>query len=170
MKRAAVAAIMFFTLLAADSRADIYRWEDEAGTVHFTDELSNVPPAFRGKAKLVIREGPKPVESPPPAPPVQVPGQAQPAPPSAPPREDPEEAAARDREEAASQVEQVKAKIAAKESFIQYVEDRQNLILNPDRRRVLNPGDQALARKYQEELPRDRQTLQDLENRLESLK
>jgi hypothetical protein len=67
-------------------------------------------------------------------------------------------------------VEQVKAKIAAKESFIQYVEDRQNLILNPDRRRVLNPGDEALARKYQEELPQDRQTLQELENRLESLK
>lgn len=170
MKRAALAAIMFFTLLAADSRADIYRWEDEGGTVHFTDDLSNVPPAFRGKAKLVIREGPKSVEPPPSAPAGQVSGQAQPAPPSAPPREDPEEAAARDREDAASQVEQVKAKIAAKEKFIRFVEDRQNLILNPDRRRVLDPGDLALSRKYQEELPQDRQTLQDLENRLESLK
>jgi hypothetical protein len=70
----------------------------------------------------------------------------------------------------ASQVEQVKAKIAAKEKLVQFVEDRQNLVLNPDRRRVLDPGDLELYKKYQEELPQDRQTLEDLENRLESLK
>jgi hypothetical protein len=170
MKRAAIAAIAFFSLLAADSRADIYRWEDEAGTVHFTDDLSNVPAPLRGKAKMVIREAPRSAEPPSPAPAVQGTGQTPPAPPPAPSREDPAVAAAREREELASQVDQVKAKIAAKEKLIQFVEDRQNLALNPDRRRVLDPGDLELYKKYQEELPQDRLTLQDLENRLESLK
>lgn len=170
MKRAAVAALALFSLLAADSRADIYRWEDEAGTIHFTDDLSNVPAAFRGKAKMVIREAPRQAEPLPPAPAGQGTGQTRQAPPSAPSPEDQAAAAARDREELASQVEQVKAKIAAKEKLIQFVEDRQNLVLNPDRRRVLDPGDLDLYKKYQEELPQDRQTLQELENRLESLK
>lgn len=170
MKRAAIATLAFLSLLAADSRADIYRWEDEAGTVHFTDDLSNVPAAFRGKAKPVIREAPRPAGSPPPAPAAPGSGQTPAAPPPAPPREDPAVAEAREREELASQVEQVKAKIAAKEKLVQFVEDRQNLILNPDRRRVLDPGDLELYKKYQEELPQDRQTLQDLETRLESLK
>jgi hypothetical protein len=170
MKRAAIAAIAFFSLLAADSRADIYRWEDEAGTVHFTDDLSNVPAALRGKAKRVIREAPRSAEPPSPAPAGQGTGQTPPAPPPSPSREDPAVAAAREREELASQVDQVKAKIAAKEKLIQFVEDRQNLALNPDRRRVLDPGDLELYKKYQEELPQDRLTLQDLENRLESLK
>lgn len=166
MKRAAIAALAFLSLLAADSRADIYRWEDEAGTVHFTDDISNVPAALRGKAKRVIREAPRSAEPPPPAPAEQGPGQTPPAP----SREDPAVAAAREREELTSQVDQVKAKIAAKEKLVQVVEDRQNLALNPDRRRVLDPGDLELYKKYQEELPQDRLTLQNLENRLESLK
>lgn len=168
MKRYAIAALALLSLLAADSRADIYRWVDAAGTVHYTDDLSNVPAAFRGKAKRVIREAPRSADSPPPAPATPGTGQSQPAPP--PPPEDPAAAAAREKEELTSEVEQVKAKIAAKEKLIQFVEDRQNLVLNPDRRRVLDPGDLELYKKYQEELPQDRQTLQDLENRLESLK
>jgi hypothetical protein len=170
MKRYAIATLALLSLLAADSRADIYRWEDEAGTVHFTDDISNIPAAFRGKAKMVIREAPRPEGSPPPAPAGQGTGQPPSAPPPAASPEDPAAAAAREREEVASQVEQVKAKIAAKEKLVQFVEDRQNLVLNPDRRRVLDPGDLELYKKYQEELPQDRQTLEDLENRLESLK
>ncbi len=168
MKRYAIAALAFFSLLATASLADIYRWEDASGTVHFTDDLSNIPAAFRGKAKMVIREAPRSSESPPPAPAGQGTGQPQPASPPSP--EDPAAAAAREKEEVASQVEQVKAKIAAKEKLLRFVEDRQNLVLNPDRRRILDPGDLELYKKYQEELPQDRQTLQDLENRLESLK
>jgi len=170
MKRTLIVALALFSFLAADSRADIYRWEDEAGTVHFTDDISNVPAAFRGKAKIVIREAPRPAESPPPATVGRGTQQTQPAPSTAPSPEDQAAAMTRERDEVASQVEQVKAKIAAKEKLLQFVEDRQNLVLNPDRRRVLDPGDLELYKKYQEELPQDRQTLQDLENRLESLK
>lgn len=170
MKRFVLAAAALFSLFAVDSRADIYRWQDEAGTIHFTDDLSNVPEKHRGKATRVIREAPRPPEPlPPPAPAVQGTGQSPPAPP-APSPADPEAAAAREKETLIAEVEQVKAKIAAKERLIQFVDDRQNLILNPDRRRVLDAGDLELYKKYQQELPQDRQTLQDLENRLESLK
>jgi hypothetical protein len=91
-----------------------------------------------------------------------------PAPPPSP--EDPAAAAAREKEALAAQVEQLKAKIAAKERLVQTVEERQNLALNPLRSRVLDPGDLDLYKKYQEELPEDRQTLQELESRLEVLK
>jgi hypothetical protein len=67
-------------------------------------------------------------------------------------------------------VEQLKAKIAAKERLIRFVDDRQNLVLNPYRSRVVDPGDLELYRKYQTELPEDRRKLQDLESRLELLK
>ena len=156
-----IVAMALLMLFAADSRADIYKWEDETGAMHFTDDPSNIPSGFRGKATMVIREAPRTAE-----PPLSVP----PAPAPAPSPKDEAAAAAREREEAASQVEQVKAKIAAKERMIRFVEDRQSLVLNPDRRRVLDPGDLELYKKYQEELPQDRQTLKDLENRFEFLK
>lgn len=169
MKRCALASLVFLMLLPAASPADIYRWEDDAGTVHFTDDFSTVPQQYRKKAKMVIREAPRTAEPPPPAPAAQGAGQTPPQPPPPSPGDraaDP----AREREELSSQVEQMKAKIAAKERLVQVVEERQNLILNPDRRRVLDPGDLELYKKYQEELPQDRRTLQELENRLESLK
>lgn len=169
MKRYALASLVFLMLLAVESRADIYRWEDHAGTVHFTDDISNIPQQYRGKAKRVIREAPRPPEPPTQAPARQGAGQTPPQPP-APSPGDRAADTAREREELSSQVEQMKVKIAAKERLIRFVEERQNLILNPDRRRVLDPGDLELYRKYQEELPQDRQILQELENRLESLK
>lgn len=170
MKRFAIIAAALLSLLAADSGADIFRWQDEAGTIHYTDDLSNVPEKHRGKAKRVIREAPRQPEPPPPAPAGQGTGQPPPAPPPAAPSEDREAAVARERDALTSEMEQVKAKIAAKERLIQFVDERQNLILNPDRRRVLDPGDLELYKKYQEELPNDRKTLQELESRLESLK
>jgi hypothetical protein len=170
MKRIVLIAIALSMLFSAASRADIYKWEDETGTVHFTDDLSNVPAAFRGKATAVIREAPPAQEPPSSAPQEPGTGQAQPAPAPAPSREDAEAAAAREKDALVSEIEQLKAKIAAKEKLVQFVSDRQNLILNPDRRRVIDPGDLELSKKYQAELPEDRQMLQDLENRLESLK
>jgi len=162
----ALASILVFLLLAADSRADIYRWEDESGTVHFTDDLSNVPASFRGKATRVIREAPRPAEPPGPAKPAA--GGAVPS--RAPSREDDAAAAARDREEVSTEIEQMRAKIAAKEKLIRFVEERQNLASNPYRSRVVDPGDLELYKKYQDELPTDRQRLQELESLLESLK
>jgi hypothetical protein len=168
MKRIAVIAVVLSVLFPPGSRADIYRWEDETGAAHFTDDPSNIPPAYRGKATTVIREAPRGPEPPPPAP--GRPDAAAPQPAPAPSREDEEALAAREKESLVSQIEQLKAKIAAKEKHIQLVEERQNLVLNPLRARVLDPGDVELYRKYQAELPEDRKALQELETRFESIR
>jgi hypothetical protein len=161
MRLCAIVAIALLMLVAADSRADIYKWEDETGAIHFTDDLSNIPSGFRGKATMVIREAPRTAEPLPSVPPAPAPAPS--------PIDEAAEAAMR-KDALASQAEQLKAKIAAKEKLIQFVEDRQNLALNPDRRRVIDPGDLDLSKKYQAELPEDRQMLQDLESRLELIK
>jgi hypothetical protein len=161
MRRCAIVAMALLILIAADSRADIYKWEDETGAIHFTDDLSNIPSRFRGKATMVIREAPRTAEPLPSVPPAPAPSPS--------PKDEAAEAAM-GKEALASQAEQLKAKIAAKEKLIRFVDDRQNLALNPDRRRVIDPGDLELSKKYQAELPEDRQMLQDLESRLELLK
>ncbi len=169
MKRLALAAVALSMLFCAGVRADIYKWEDDTGTVNFTDDISNIPPAFRDKATMVIREAPAAAPTSPSAPSKKGAGDQVSPPPEPPP---PDEAAdpAEHRDEIASRVAQLKAKIAAKEKLIQFVDDRQNLILNPLRSRVVDPGDLELYRKYQAELPEDRRELQDLESLLESLK
>jgi len=170
MKRCAFAAIALLMLFAADSRADIYRWEDGTGAIHFTDDLSNVPAAFRDKATMVIREAPRTPEAPSSAPPDRGTGQTKASPTPAPSPKDEAAEAAREKESLASEAEQLKAKIAAKEKLIRFVEDRQNLAMNPYRSRVVDPGDLELYKKYQAELPQDREQLRDLEFRLELLK
>ena len=177
MSRYPSAAILALLLLfPAFSHADIYRWEDDAGTLHFTDDPSNIPSAYQGKAKTMMQEAP-----PEPAPVTKsTRGRGNPSPPPtsvtpppyvpATPREDEAEANARERDMLASQVDQLRAKISAKEVLIKTVDDRMNLALNPLRSRVVDPGDLELYKKYQAELPEDRERLQLLENRLRQFK
>ena len=40
-------------LLAAPAAAELYRWTDAEGTVHYTAELAAIPPAFRDGATLL---------------------------------------------------------------------------------------------------------------------
>jgi hypothetical protein len=170
VNRVATAATAILLLHATLSLADIYRWEDEAGTVHFTDDVTNIPSSFRGKSTIVVQEAPK-SQAPRPADPSV---QGQPPPEAGQTYSSPAggEAAtpAFTREELASRAEQLRAKIAAKEKLVKMVEDRQNLALNPDRRRIINPGDLELHNKYQVELPQDRENLRELELRLELFK
>jgi len=170
MKRLAFAAVALSMLLCAECRADIYKWEDETGAVNFTDDISNIPPEFRGKATMVIREAPPASDKRPSAPPKKEAGTNRVSAPSEPPPPVEEASEPADqRVEIASRVAQLKAKIAAKEKLIQFVDDRQNLALNPLRSRVVDPGDLELYKKYQAELPEDRRELQELESLLESL-
>lgn len=152
--------------------ADIYRWSDESGTVHFTDDVSNIPQAYRDKATTVIKEAPPAPEPPPP--PVAAPkGRNRSRQPSAAPPAysgNGESDAARGRDVIAAEIEQLKAKIAAKEALIKRVDDRQNLALNPLRARVLDPSDLELYKKYQADLPEDRRKLQDLESLLQQVR
>jgi clan AA aspartic protease (TIGR02281 family) len=49
------------------SAADYYRWVDQNGVVHFTDNLHNIPEAQRGKAgRIISNESPR--NQPPPVP------------------------------------------------------------------------------------------------------
>lgn len=159
MARIAAAAIAALLLFATASHAEIYRWEDEAGTVHFTDDVTNIPEALRGKSSVVIREAP---DSGGPSKPAE-PDRTRETFTAASPEDRQDATTGGENEDPASLLEQLKSKIAAKESFVKMVEERQNLVLNPDRRRVLNPGDLELYKKYQAELPRDRERLRELE-------
>jgi hypothetical protein len=165
MTRIAAAAVAVLLLFATASPAEIYRWEDEAGTVHFTDDMTNIPEAYRGKSSVVVREAPKAGDQSPAAEATQGGEPSTPAPPA----EGETATASGEREELASRAEQLKSKIAAKENHVKFVEDRQNLILNPDRRRVVDPKDIQLYKKYQSELPLDRERLRELELLIESL-
>ena len=39
------------SLLSRDFGQEVYRWVDEQGTVHFTDDLGQVPEKYRDKSK-----------------------------------------------------------------------------------------------------------------------
>ncbi len=163
---AASAAFALSPLRAA--RADVYRWVDGTGVIHFTDDLSTVPPKYRGKTTEILK-GPPPAGEPSlstmgtlPAP--QGGFGAQPAGPNPGEAEPP----APPQEDLFSEAERMKAKIDAKERFLREVDRKQSLATNPYRNRFVAPGDLELYRKYKEELPGDRERLKELESRLPS--
>jgi hypothetical protein len=168
MIRTLVAVLAILALLPDFSAADIYRWEDDAGTIHFSDDLTNIPPAYRGKAQTVIREAPgsgaeprererrrQPESVSPPA----IPGEG-----ILPAREESE------KERLASEIEQLRAKITAKENHIRTIDDRRSLAVNPFRNRIVEAADMELYNKYKTELPADREQLQELETLAESVR
>jgi hypothetical protein len=163
--RLAVSLLAVLLAAAGASRADIIRWEDEKGVVHFTDDISNVPARFRDKAGVIIRETPRsrsgngrtgsPGDSP-----GAVPS------PADPPGYDP----VTGKEALAAQVEELRAKIAAKEQLIRYVDEKQSLATNPYRNRFVDPDDLSLYGKYKQELPEDKTRLGELEALLENFR
>lgn len=76
----------------------------------------------------------------------------------------------REKEELVSQVEQQKAKIAAKEQHIRAVDAKRSLAVNPLRNRVVDPADLDLYDKYLAELPADKERLKEFESRHEAIK
>lgn len=157
-----VLAAALLVLSAGPSDSEIYQWVDDQGTVHFTDELSGVPAPSRGKARVLQREPPITVESPPP--------EAYAPPPAPAPEPGPafqEETG--DGGDPATQAELLRAKIAAKEQLIESVDRKRSLATNPLRNRFVSPSDMELYRKYQAELPGDRERLKELESRIDAL-
>jgi clan AA aspartic protease (TIGR02281 family) len=61
MKRALLLMVALVAL-AYPAGAEMYRWVDEKGTVHFTDDLSRIPEKYRPDAET--RKGPKETTSP----------------------------------------------------------------------------------------------------------
>ncbi len=160
---------LFLLFPPTASRGDIYRWEDSQGTVHFTDDVSTIPPQYRKKSSLLIREAPSVIPSPATSPP----GERQPAAPGSggPSAEDSSPGdAGNEREDLVSRVEALKAKIIAKEQHMSAVDAKRSLATNPLRNRVVDQADLDLYEKYRTELPTDRALLKELESQVESAK
>jgi hypothetical protein len=157
--------LAFSTLLAPPASADIYRWEDEGGVIHFTDDLSAIPAKYRGKSREILKTPPEAGQ-----PSLSTTGAPPPPPgPSFSPRPSNEETSdlpALPQDDDATLAEKLRAKIDAKERFIRGVDEKQSLATNPYRNRLVSPPDLELYRKYKEELPGDREHLKALESRL----
>jgi len=157
---------LLLATLPSPSPADIFRWEDEGGGIHFTDDPSGIPEKYRGQAKDILKAPPasgKPglstigtsaPASPPDAAVMEAPPQAEGAPSSP------------SRETLMSDAEQLRAKIAAKEQFVGTIDTKRSNILNPMGNRFVSPEDLELYKKYSEELPGDRERLREIESRI----
>ncbi len=153
---------MLLVLSAGTLRAEIYQWADESGTIHFTDDLSSVPPSVRGKARLLLREAPPTIQAP-------RPGDVAPTAPY--PTDSGPGAAAEsdDLGDPVTQAEQLRAKIAAKEQLIESIDKKRSLATNALKNRFVSPTDMELYRKYQAELPGDRERLKELKAEIGAL-
>jgi len=162
---AAVAALVLSLSFAVPSLADIYRWEDERGVVHFTDDLSAIPAKYRRKAREILKTPPdagRPSVS-------TIGGPSAPPGPSISPRPSNGETPGRPalpEDDDATRAEKLRAKIEAKEAFLRAVDEKRSLAINPYRNRIVSPSDMELYRKYMEEIPGDRERLKELETRL----
>ena len=52
IKLSCALGILVILTLASPSQSAIYKWKDENGKVHFTDNLSKIPPQYRKKGEL----------------------------------------------------------------------------------------------------------------------
>ncbi len=161
----AVATLVLTLASVNPSLADIYRWEDESGGVHFTDDLSTIPAKQRGKAREIQKTPPAAGQ-----PSLSTMG-APPSPPGPsfsprPSNVDTPDLPAIPEDDDAMQAEKLRAKIDAKEKLIRAVDEKQSLATNPYRNRFVSPSDLELYKKYKEELPADRERLKALESRL----
>ena len=161
--------LAFSALLVPPASADIYRWEDEKGVIHFTDDLSAVPAKYRKKAREIQKTPPaagKPSVS-------TIGAPSSPPGPSHSPRPSNWETIGpteRTQDDDATLAEKLRAKIDAKERFIRAVDEKQSIATNPYRNRVVDPPDLELYQKYKEELPGDRERLKELDSRLSPVK
>ena len=166
----AAVACLLLSLSPATSRADIYQWKDNQGTIHFTDDEATIPAKYRKNSSRLIREAPSVISPEKTSP---SPGMKQSPLPGSAAKGAAEEKAAQEasrEEELASLVEQQRAKIAAKEEHIRAVDAKRSLATNPLRNRVVDKADLDLYAKYKDELPEDKERLRELESSLESIK
>jgi aspartyl protease family protein len=56
----ALSALVFFSVPALVRSADLFRWTDDKGVVHFTDNLHNIPEKYRaGSSRIKAKEPPQ---------------------------------------------------------------------------------------------------------------
>jgi hypothetical protein len=157
--------LVFSALPTPPASADIYRWVDDSGGIHFTDDISNIPAKQRGKAREIQKTPPEPGKpslstiggpSTPPGPTFS------PGPSNGATLEQP----AIPEDDDATQAEKLRAKIDAKERFVRAIDQKRSLAINPYKNRYVSPSDMELYEKYKGELPADRERLKEIESRL----
>jgi hypothetical protein len=52
----AIAGLLLGALAAAPAPAEVYRWVDENGELHFTGDLNQVPPRYRNRATAPLTD------------------------------------------------------------------------------------------------------------------
>jgi clan AA aspartic protease (TIGR02281 family) len=57
IKLSCAVGVLVFLFLASPSHSAIYKWKDESGKTHFTDNLSKIPPKYRKKGGLETMKG-----------------------------------------------------------------------------------------------------------------
>jgi hypothetical protein len=169
---AAMAVVFALVPCASPAEADIYRWEDERGVIHFTDNPAAIPDNLRGKIRPILKEPPasgKPGLSTVGSPSFPSSGGVEGAPA---PSERPaangsagEGAPPPSGDTSARQAETLRAKIDAKEGFLGKVDTKRSNIMNPLGNRFISPEDLELYKKYSDELPGDRERLREIESR-----
>ena len=58
MRKTAFIALLTIGLFMIPSliHAEVYKWIDKKGNIHFTDDYSNIPSSYREQLKIEIRE------------------------------------------------------------------------------------------------------------------
>jgi hypothetical protein len=160
---AGAAALLMALGTLPDARADIYKWTDDQGTLHFTDDPSTIPAGKRDQSTAPFIKEPTSSEPASGSAVQPVPAAGETAQPSGvvSPVSGEDQTETLQRE-----IEQQKAKIAAKESLIRYVDEKRSLATNPTRNRLVSAADLELYDKYQLELASDRERLRQLEAQL----
>jgi len=139
------------------SHADIFRWVDSGGVVHFTDNPANIPEKYRTGKTMILKSPPSAGQ-----PSVSTLGGGAPGGPfmtSPPPSEEP---APPEREDHSGEAEELRSRIAAKEKFIKGIDLKRSRALHPLGNRFVSPEDLELYRRYSEELPKDRERLREI--------
>ncbi|MEW6721486.1 MAG: DUF4124 domain-containing protein [Thermodesulfobacteriota bacterium] len=141
---------------------DIFRWVDGEGVVHFTDDPSKIPSKHRVKTDNILKS--PPVSGKPSVSTMGAPSSSPVGPSAPPPAEVPDSfrMPVPQRDEPEGKAEELRAKIAAKEQFIERIDRKRSTTLNPLGNRFVSPEDQELYRKYSEELPKDRELLREI--------
>src|SRR5215813_8577219 len=83
MMRLWIALVWFIWVSVSPALAEVYRWTDDTGKIHLTDNPDTIPPAYRARARASGSDTPAADETPsvdaPPSPPQPLPGERPPA-------------------------------------------------------------------------------------------
>lgn len=152
-------AVAFLLCFSMPASAQVYRWVDQDGVTHFTDNPQNIPKQHRDKAsdftppQITTYTDERKSD-------INVPTQTR----------DVQRGSVQDSgestEELKASIKTLKSQIQAKRDLVKYVDDRRNLAINPLRNRIITENELELYDRYVQELPEDERDLEELESTL----